>query len=734
MLLLNKAKKLIGIPVIIVGCITTANVSLAQDEVGIEEIVVTAQKRASTLQETSLAMSAVTADTLTKSGVVDTYGLADLSPNLLIGQENSETVITIRGISAQSMNSVGEPSAAFHQDGVYISRPTAANTALFDVERTEILRGPQGTLYGRAATSGAVNVITKKPTSEFEGSVGIEVGNYNAIKTRGVLSGPLSDTVSGRLSFFTNEHDGYLENVSPLAPPGPDNDDADDVALRAQLLFNPSDDLEILVAANYYERGGAGDAYSHFGDFPGTNGNGGSPFFERRFGPLYVGATPNPHDPRKIATNLRSQLDREDYGLAVTVTRNFDDFDLVAQFARQEYNLSQLKDLDGSDNNFSQIDFQFYTDADTAEIRLVSTDDGPLDWVTGAFYFKEKNSNIFDVCGTTLGCRYGDSHGGLESTALFGQVSYDLSDSLEVVAGLRYTDDKRTGGNVVPVTFVFLTPGEMIKGSSSGSKTTWKLGLNRTDDNGNLLYASVSSGYKAGSFNLRDNTTYGPENVIEYAVGSKNTLLDNRLQLNATAFFYDYEDMHLEQVVGIDGNISILTINATDSEVKGIELEAIYLASDALQLSGQISFLDTEFLALTDTDSLKGFAAQPEDLTGNTFARAPETSITLAAEYTFNLASGGTLAPRLQYRYQDEWYLRHFNTADDLVPSHNKTDFTLTYSHPNDKLSVMGYVYNIANNDILSGENIGLGGYGSPRYGHWKAPRLFGVRLDYKID
>ena len=142
------------------------------------------------------------------------------------------------------------------------------NTALFDVERTEVLRGPQGTLYGRAATSGAVNVITNKPTTEFEGSVGVEVGNYNAIKTRGVLSGPLSDTVSGRLSFYTHEHDGYLENVSPLAAPGPDNDDADDVALRAQLLFNPSENLEVLLAANYYERGGAGDAYSHKRRFP----------------------------------------------------------------------------------------------------------------------------------------------------------------------------------------------------------------------------------------------------------------------------------------------------------------------------------------------------------------------------------------------------------------------------------------------------------------------------------
>ena len=729
MVILTKLNKMIGIPLVLVGIVTTSNTSLAQEERKLEEIVVTAQKRESTLQQTSLAISAITGDTLKKAGVFDTYGLADLSPNVLIGQENSETVITIRGISAQSMNSVGEPSAAFHQDGIYISRPTAANTALFDVERTEVLRGPQGTLYGRAATSGAVNVITNKPTTEFEGSVGVEVGNYNAIKTRGVLSGPLSDTVSGRLSFYTHEHDGYLENVSPLAAPGPDNDDADDVALRAQLLFNPSENLEVLLAANYYERGGAGDAYSHKGDFPG-----GFVFFEARFGPLYAGATPNPHDPRKIATNLRSNLDREDYGFAATVTRSFENFDLVAQFAHQEYNLSQLKDLDGSDNNFSQIDFQFYTDADTAEIRLVSTGDGPMDWVAGYFHFEEENSNIFDVCGTTLGCRYGDSRGNLESDAIFGQISYDLSESLEMVGGLRYTDDTRGGGNVVPYSFVFLQPGEDIEGSSSGSKTTWKLGLNHTNDNGNMLYASASSGYKAGSFNLRANTTYGPENVIEYAVGSKNILLDSRLKLNVAAFIYDYEDMQLEQVVGIDGNVSILTINAADSEIKGLEVEAIYLATDALEISGQFSLLDTEFKALTDTDSLKGFMAEPEDLTGNSFARAPEKSVTLAIEYTINLASGATLAPRLQYRYQDDWYLRHFNTAADLVPSHTKTDFTLNYSHQNDMLSVMGYIYNISNNDILSGENIGLGGYGSPRYGHYKAPRLFGVRVDYKFD
>ena len=148
---------------------------------------------------------------------------------------------------------------------------------------------------------------------------------------------------------------------------------------------------------------------------------------------------------------------------------------MVAQFAHQEYNLSQFKDLDGSDNNFSQIDFQFYTDADTAEIRLVSTGDGPMDWVAGYFHFEEENSNIFDVCGTTIGCRYGDSRGDLESDAVFGQISYDLSESLEVTGGLRYTDDLRGGGNVVPYSFVFLQPGEDIEGSSSGSKTTGNL-------------------------------------------------------------------------------------------------------------------------------------------------------------------------------------------------------------------------------------------------------------------
>ena len=735
-----------------------------EDDVYLEEIVVTAEKRAATVMKTPLAISALDQDELERNGVARTEDLDLLVPNFKFGTIDvgfGGAQLTLRGISNDNITEDGDPSIAVHLDGVYLPRISSGNALFYDMARVEVLRGPQGTLYGRNTTSGTVNIIPNRPGFETDSAVSLGAGSYSLVKTEGFYNTPLiDDKLAFRVAFSYANHDGYRDNG-----PAPDGDDADDLGLRTSLLFSPTDQTGLLLTVDYFRAKGNGGVMAAIP-------------FDRSSDPTGF-QYPFVTDPNKFALNTDPYEDNNDWGVKLELTHDFGASELTWISAVRGHQRANRVDRDGTDQipriedlqrfagsfagrepvvgpttgNYAVVEMD--SRAISSELRLASVDDGQaFNWLGGLYFFEETQDGGFDAFveglrGTGfiapfLGMpppaaaadpavrvrRFNDKTA--ESIAAFGQASYSFGDKNQyrLTGGLRWTRDHKNDGNGTYSGFTLapLTAPDAIypedrsfpiagnapvcdrDGISvyrcvnrtfdeSWSELTWKAGFDWQVNDDWLLYTSTSRGFRSGGFN--DGNIYAPEFNNAFEGGFKGRFPSGKAQLDVALFYYDLEDQQVSQVE----NATTITSNAGKSKLLGAEIAAGVLPYKRSRLDMTLGYLNTEYDRFVDVDDPQTPGVIPEDLSGNKFLKAPEWSLNLNWEpYTFITGAGGAFVPKIQFHYESDFYLLAFNNPQNLQESFTRTDFRLMYQAPSGRWSLEAWVRNIEDESVLAAQ------------------------------
>lgn len=705
----------------------------AQADTG--DIVVTANRFESLASKTPISLTAVTGDSLRTANVTNPVRLAEIVPSLNIIR-NDGLQVTLRGVSSADRTERGDPSIPILLDGVYIARRQFTEVSFFDVARVEVLRGPQGTLYGRNTTGGVVNVITNKPNFEFSAGGNLTYGNYDTVQADAFVNVPVSDKIAIRASGVFDKRDSYM--IPAFDSPFSGKPFKKNIAGRLQALLNLSDDLTILLRTDYARlKGDPNEDVFTSNFFSSTQPYGNSPgaFVSR----AYNSSSKNRRSAYAPFTQ-QGRSDNEFYGFEAEVNWTLaDKVQLTYIPSRRVFNTDIARDanLTGTPTgSFPRIDYGHGTQ-DSHELRLATVDTGSLKFQVGGNYFHEKSD--FNVCLQNLGVPYlcfARTPTIQTSYGIFGQATYSLTDSLRVTGGVRYSHDEKklTGGGTRQQQGAIYDPQTDAEFPSrahrSWSKMTWRAGLDYDLDTRTLLYATVSTGYKAGSFNDgADGITpdeqlyYKPEMLTSYEVGFKTRTADNKLRLQGSAFYYDYKDLQLSFIGTFNGVPAGITTNAGKARIKGIELEGIVMPSPRNRLDFSISLLDAEYAQYFPS----GTGTQPS-LNGYPLERSPKVTVTAGYTYTLPLASAGNVQFGVRTRMSASYnvLIPVAPVTFYVQPSFTKTDATVTYNAPGDRFYVQGFVSNIENMVTVNSVST----FNNSTFGD---PRTYGIKAGFRI-
>jgi iron complex outermembrane recepter protein len=715
----------------------------------LEEIVVTAERREANVQDTAAAITAVSGDELGRLGVVHAEEMIKTAPSLHVTTAGANQIQAyVRGVGNFAANTFAEGAVAFNVDGVYISRATTLGGLFFDLARVEVLKGPQGTLYGRNATGGAINLISRRPEpgGDFSGYVNGEYGNYDRLTVNGAVNLPVSDTFALRGAFQVLDGDGYFDDGTS---------DAGSQSLRLSGLFAPSDGFSLLLVGDYenVDDTGAG------GTISGPN----PPFVPGDFlssDPWSAGAL-SPEVNALLTLFGRAPLGTpapfdkvETFGLTAELNWDLGFATLTA--------LPAYRDSDNRNINYSPgflIDVDESAKQTSVEVRLASNGSQRLAWVAGVYYFDEsiESDSYFLQQLTIPGTFPGENSTRLnpdldtEAWAAFGQVTASLTERLRLVAGVRYTSEDKTmsGVNSTNPPFDPLGPNPVvfpIEGDESWDKTTWKVGIEFDAADQNLLYFNVSTGFKAGGF-YAEQAQYGnsfdPEELTAYALGSKNRFLDNRMQLNAEAFYWDYKDHQESHLALSPGFYSIFqTENVGQADIYGIEFDGMFLLTEDDVLSLQAQYLNAEFKEFSyNAFSPAGppLVGCPTMNVGGSFftvdcdgfdaIRAPQWSAIVGYQHTFKLNSGGHIQFDLRSQISDSTYVSIEYLPSQVADSYTMTDVNLTWYSAGDTWSVGLWGRNLEDSEVMT--NSFTSPFTPIQYSQLRPPRTYGISFGF---
>lgn len=674
---------------------------------GIGDIVVTAEKRETSAQKTPVALSVFDAKTLAENGGADLRSLQNVAPALQIGTVGTNTLLTVRGVSSRDATEIGDPAIAVSIDNFYLQRAAALNSSIFDVERVEVLRGPQGTLYGRNATGGAINISSVKPKlGQFQGFGAVEYGSYDLLRTEGAINIPLGETFAARASFMTSSRDGYSKVIGQ-----PDGDDDDSKAARLHLLFQPSSRFHVLLTGEYTKVGGVGPVVY------------GQPYSYTTAGTVDHGDIDIPSR-KRFAHNTPGSLDINTKSVRAEVGYDLGFMTATYYGGYRKFIYHRTNDAEGTALNTTPGHLTFpqneNEDTQNHELRFASRAGDALSWQAGLYYFKEQNTLLsYFGYANTVPANYTRTFSydvGAKSKAAFAQVGYALTDQLKVEGGIRYSDDSkyRVGFNII--NGVRTNQNSRTK----NDKVTWHVGVNFQATPENLLYAKVDTGYKAGGFT--DLNQYGPESVTAYEVGSKNRFMDDMLQVNLSAFYYDYTDLQVSQY-RTDGRTQI--VNAGKAENYGFELETILKPSASSQVDLSVNYLHARY-----KDFAVAVGGVNVSYAGNHLIQAPTWSIAGGIQQAFDFA-GGEVTARLQSHFQTRSYFSYRQYDSESQKAFSKTDITLNYAKPGAEWSLLFYVRNLEDKRIL----VDATEYGSANVYRlqFAEPRTYGARFTYNF-
>lgn len=750
----------------------SATSAWAQDAAieGSDDIVVTAQKREQSLSDVSLSVSAVGGDQLANTQTAGIESLQNLVPSVSFGNDFNFAKLFIRGIGLNSSLPGVDPSVALHVDGAVVSLAQAQLGSMFDLDRVEVLRGPQGTLYGRNATGGAVNLITAKPTDEVEGYVRLTVGGDDLnLVGEAAIGGPLTDTIRGRVAFRAVKRDGY--GVNELT--GSDIDNANQFSTRAHLEFLPSESVSILLSGEYHteddrslaikfrevsfpgvldDANPANDSLSALGQR--TNADGSQASFAS--------------NPRNLRTNFDPINRRDQWALTGLITveasdaltlksltsyRDFEaiffhDFDMSSYLG---YPLAQTNALQQSANHWQPV-FQHQF---SEELQL-NLDTDRLHGVFGLFYLDEtievENHIGFDVLTNSDPWRVGfDGRLDVKTWAAFANLTFDLSDQFSIKAGARYSWEKRHLANQAGLGSaalnMFVLDTLQWDHSKSWNDFSPSLGLEYRPNDDLLIYGNWSRGFKSGTAEIgstrRLSTTQplpfvDPEKVEAFEVGLKSS--GGPVQFNVAAFYQTLKNgqFSLTRPIPTPPFFTSTLTNAAESESYGVEVESRLRLSNAFRINASVAWLHSEFTSFFSRDPLNpalfgpgGGAVPDSDLSGNKTRMSPTWSVNLNPTYELTLGNGGSLSLGGNFAYRSKQYHTEFNDDRLSQDGYIMLDANILYEAPDGAFTTNLWVKNLTDELVYAGSfsistSRAIGGTLMP-------PRTYGVTLGYKF-
>ena len=701
----------------------------AQEAV-IDEVVVTAQKREQSLGDVGLSVTAFSGEQIRELGYTASTEISQQTPGLNIIQFHpSNTTVNIRGVSQNDFADHYEPPVAVFVDNAYVSAVGGAHVQMFDIERVEVLRGPQGTLFGRNATGGLLHYISAMPTEAFEGYGRFTVGDYATSRLEGAVSGALSDTVLARLSGSFHQSDGLLANDD-----GADLRDTGAMALRLQLAFEPSDSFGARFKFHVAEDDSAGNAYQHDATFQNALGLGeripdGEDFYYTGPGADFNGYRDSDGDSFRGRYDESGFFERTISGVTGELSWDLGDalsLTSITDFLSIEKRYRE--DTDASPYPY----FLFETAQDmeqfTQELRLNGARERSY-WQAGVYFLDidDDASSFYDLdyfpfgvgasdFGQAVETGWQDSAVGTESWAVFAQGEYDLSDTLTGVLGLRYTEDERSldyfGGSRVPAWEVDL-PNAVID-SLAFDHVSYKAQLDWSPTADTLVYAGVTQAHKAGNFRTpvgadlesftppRRRQDHDQEILRSVELGVKTTLAGGRARLNATAFHYRYDDYQafvVDPTVGLVAGVDIINVDATAS---GAELELFAAPADGLDLVFGVAWMDS---AVEDVGYPDGVTTMDSVL-----PYAPDVSVNGLVRYEWGVG-GGSAAVQADFNYSSEFCFSVLCAPLDREASYIVSNVRAEYVFPGDRWSIAAYATNVSNEEyrIYSIDVSGLG-------------------------
>lgn len=686
---------------------TNEDVSAGQDD-----IIVMANRRLEKSQSVAAALTVIGAGDLDKGNISTVVDLENSVPSLEATSQlgSGQTQFAVRGIGLTDYAANNTGTVGVYVDEVNHPYAVTFQGSLFDVDHIEVLRGPQGTLFGRNTTAGVVSIKTNDPTRTFKAGLDADYGRFDAVKLTGFVSGPLSDTLAGRVAFNIDRGGAWQYNRLTGEALG----DKRRTNLRAKLAWTPGDRTQVDFSAHY--------------DRDKSDGLGLQlrlPFQAHNFGTLgrrYTADT----DPRATgwgisptfaalagqSTNAKPNLNNEGWGASVRLRHDLGWAELTAIVAHEEFNRKEFEDFDGTSSNEGGIYFFNKITTQSEEIRLASPSDRPFRYLVGAYRSDEKNSGGFlsdfsDVSSlqNILSTSYTQP---VRSTGIFGDIDYDVTEKLTLTVGGRFEHEGRYLDNYESRT-LWPTPALRFTTNKELKNSQWsgKVAATYRFSPDILAYAQVARGVKSGGFTTYNSglpdqiSPFNPEKLLSYEVGFKSELFDRRLRVNASAFYYDYRDQQLQGVIFTQTQRIGRLINVPRSHIIGGELEVVARPIRAVQISqslgykggsyDEFNFVDaTATAALRDPVSGNYNTIITRDQSGNPLPNFPRWDYKGSVNITFGLG-GWTINPYANYNHRSSTYL---TTSSTSLPSYWLVNGGITVSPPGEHLTIGAYVNN----------------------------------------
>lgn len=672
----------------------------------LEEIVVTAERRTQSLQDVPISATVLSGEEILRKGVSNLADIQQVSPSIAITQVNRSTYVNIRGVGIAQTAPSSSPGVAYYIDGQLIPHEQFISQSFYDIGSIEVLRGPQGTLTGQNSTGGALYVRTPEPVfREVSGFIDQTVGSFDWFRTTGAVNVPVGDNVAVRVAGVRDKRDSFTKNIGP-SPSSPGNTDLEGARINIALR-NDAETLRINLRGEYFNSDSDNNAVKRRNDTVSSN-------------------------PYIIQEDAISYMKQEGYRLSGEVKWSLSDsVDLRALTSWQDGSTEDQADGDRTatarprppSSNVGRIG---YTDTTIQtlinEVNLLSTGDGPLSWVVGAFrmdediplsVLRDNNNTVNFVSPTSTIIAKVEN----KSQSVFGQVNYFATEEWELIVGGRHSWDDQTYDRIV-------SAGGTGTSKLSSKELTGKLGVNYHVGASTMLYASLSKGYKAGGGNLpASSPSFGPETNLVYEAGWKTTLLDRRLRLNGSLFYADYKDIQLASLA----NGLPLTQNAASGESMGGELE-LEGRFGGLGFNLGLGYLDAEFAE--DTVLQNTVTNRNELVTkGSTLPFSPEWTINAGIQYEI-MAGETAITPRLQWSHTGKNSATPFPSAVTILPSRDVVDARLSID-PTESVRLELFVTNLFDETYIASQlQNSSSADGGLIYG---ARRQYGGRLTYRF-
>lgn len=676
----------------------------------LEEVVVTAQKREQSLQDVPIAITAFGESDVERLNAKELGDLQYSSPNLYIDQsQRNMPQIGLRGISDQSRNPGYDNRVSVYVDGIFAGRSGTSNQATLDLERVEVLRGPQGTLFGKNTVAGAISMTTKKPSDTFNGFLKAEGGDYSYRSMTGMVTGPISDTLSAKIIVNDTQRDGHIKNLA--------NDrllnGIDLKASRVQLRWLASDKTEVNFSYDKSESGNDNIGQEASPD----------------------NLAPNPHEVNFDTVTLNN-VDQHGFGL--TIDHELDNgFTLTSITGKRVADMLGVGDEDFTPYPIAFSNTQEHSEHTSQEIRLASPADDKMDYVVGAYYIKQTNESLSSARTGPYGFFVGlPNNAGVElpgvvdvkSFALFAHGNYMINDQLQLTAGLRYTkEDKDVNFTITDTSGLFTN--DSISDDRSANDVSPKIGLNYFVNDDLMFYGSYSKAFKSGGWNIDflnnfDNIAFDDEKVDNYELGMKSTLADGSVRLNAAIFRADYSDYQVFQFVPQSNGTTIFTLtNAGEVRSQGFEMDLTWAATENLSLWSSYGYTDATFLSFKDGGGVG------VDYDGNAAPFAPKKNISAGVEYRYGVGFGDIVA-QANYSYRDDFYAHPNNLEVNHVGAYELFNARLGLESADGHWSVFAWAKNL--NDTLKMRSRSVSFFGVSR-ANYTDPKMVGLSLQYNF-